>query len=315
MLDIKGEFMLKKINLLIIILLICFSFGCKQEDAKPTRSSSTFVIAPGDIIVASASRSLVQLDSNGNFKQVLYTLPNNAESIYGISWKSDTKEIIFTINGLARVGAISAVNGAYRNLITDANLSGLLKGLTQLNNGDILVAEVSNVERFSTTGVRKTLVDGVVWPNTLGASSTTLEQLWSTANGGFIACSSGSDNVKRYTDKAVIVGPIVVSGIAATTDGMGCAELPNGNIATVWSGTTDSVRVVSAAMASAATIYSDLAFLAAPRAMGVRQNGNILIADSGFNQIVEITSEGTFVRTLGEGAVGVPSAVFSVPNY
>lgn len=307
---------MKNLNIVMMILTMAVFFGCKQEEAIPTKSNQTNLVKPGDIIVVNGtSRSLLLLDSNGGYKTVLYDLDNIAESIYDVAFKRDTNEIIFTVNGSARVGAVSVVDGKYRTLISDINLTGALKGLTQLNNGDILVSEISNIERFTTNGVRRTNVSGVTWPNTLGGTSTTAEQLFATADGGFIVCSSGSDNVKRYTQNAVIVGAAVVSGIVGTTDAFGCIELADGNIAMAFSGTTDTIRTVSAAMTGIATIFSDLAVLAAPRTLSQTLNGNILVVDSGYNQIVEITSTGTFVRTLGGSIIGTPNAVFSVPNY
>lgn len=305
-----------KISSIIIIFLITFFLGCKKEDSIPTTSNQTYLVRPGDIVVVNgASRSLILLDSNGGYKTVLYDLDNIAESIYDVAFKSDTNEIIFTVNGSPRVGAVSVVDGSYRTLIADANLAGALKGITQLKNGDILVSEVNNIERFTTNGVRRTSVSGVTWPNTLGGTSTTAEQLYATADGGFVVCSSGSDNVKRYTQNAVIVGPAVVSGIAATTDAFGCIELADGKIAMAFNGTTDTIRTVSASMTGIATIYSDLAVLASPRTLTQALNGNILIVDSVYNQIVEITTSGSFVRTLGGSLIGTPNAVFSVPNY
>lgn len=295
---------------------MAFFFGCKNKVAIPTKSNQNYLVKPGDIIVVNGtSRSLLLFDSNGEYKAVLYDLDNIAESIYDVAFKKDTNEIIFTINGSARVGAVSVVNGTYRTLISDANLTGALKGLTQLSNGDILVAEISNIERFTTNGIRRTLVSGVVWPNTLGGTSTTIEQLSATVDGGFIVCSSGSDNVKRYTENAVIVGGAVVSGIAGTTDAFGCIELADGNIAMAFSGTTDTIRTVSAGMTGIVSIYTDLAVLASPRGLTQTLNGNILVVDSVYNQIVEITRTGTFVRTLGGSILGTPNAVFSVPNY
>lgn len=295
---------------------MAFFFGCKKQEAIPTKSNQSYLVKPGDIIVVNGtSHSLILLDSNGGYKTVLYDLDNIAETIYDVAFKKDTNEIIFTVNGSPRVGAVSVVDGTYRTLIADANLTGALKGLTQLSNGDILVSEISNIERFTTNGVRRTLVAGVTWPNTLAGTSTTAEQLFATADGGFIVCSSGSDNVKRYTQNAVIVGPTVVSGIAGTTDAFGCIELADGKIAMAFSGTTDTIRTVSAAMTGIATIYSDLAVLASPRTLTQTLNGNILTVDSVYNQIVEITTTGTFVRTLGGSLIGSPNAVFSVPNY
>ncbi|AUN99560.1 hypothetical protein DOM21_03030 [Bacteriovorax stolpii] len=260
------------------------------------------------------SDSLLHFDSNGVYKGVLYDVDNIGESLYGIAWKSDTKEIIFTVNGAPRVGAISVVDGTYRNLITDANLTGTLRGLTQISGGDILVIETANVERFTTNGVRRTSVSGVTWPNTFGGTAAP-EQIETTANGELILC--GSANVNRFTTNAVRVGAAVVSAIAGTTAANGCIEMNNGSIAVAFSGTTDTIRSVGSGMtqASIATMYSDLAVLASPRWLTKTLSGNLLTVDSAFNQIVEITPAGTFVRTLGGGVLGTPNAVFSVPNY
>jgi hypothetical protein len=288
--------------------------GCKSEDPVPTTSSQAFLIKPGDLIVVnSTSDSLLLLDSNGNFKTVLYDVDNIGESLYGIAFKSDTKEIIFTVNGATRVGAVSVVDGTYRNLISDTNLTATIRGVTQLVGGDILVAENNNVERFSTTGVRKVLVNAVVWPNTLGAM-TNIEQLHATADGGFIACASTSDNLKRFTENVVQVGVTVAPGVG--TDIFGCVEMANGSIAMSYNiGATDSIRTASSLLAGVTSIYADQAYLGSPRTLTIALNGNILTVDSIYNQIVEITPTGTFVRTLGGGILGTPNAVFSVPNY
>lgn len=302
-------------NLLFLTILIGFLFGCKQDAPVPTTSSSSYLIKPGDILVVNTtSDSLLHFDSDGNYKGVLYDLDNVGESMYGIAWKSDTKEIIFTVNGAPRVGAISVVDGTYRNLITDTNLTGTLRGLTQLPGGDILVIETANVERFTTAGVRRTSVSGITWPNTFSGTAAP-EQIHTTTNGEIILC--GSANVNRFTQNAVRVGAAVVSAIAGTTAANGCIEMSNGSIAVAFSGTTDTIRTVGAGMtqASIATIYSDLAVLASPRWLTQTLNGNLLTVDSVFNQIVEITTSGTFVRTLGGSLLGTPNAVFSVPNY
>lgn len=301
------------LSLIIIMTLFLIITGCKSEDPVPTTSSQAFLIKPGDLIVVnSTSDSLLLLDSNGNFKTVLYDVDNIGESLYAIAFKSDTKEIMFTVNGATRVGAVSVVDGSYRSLISDANLTATVRGLTQLSGGDILVAENNNVERFSTTGVRKVLVNAVVWPNTLGAM-TNIEQLHATANGELIACASTSDNIRRFTANAVQVGAIIATGGA---DPFGCVEMANGNIAMSYNiGTTDSIRTASSLLAGVTSIYADQAYLGSPRTLTIALNGNILTVDSVYNQIVEITPTGTFVRTLGGGILGTPNAVFSVPNY
>lgn len=289
--------------------------SCKKSDPIPTYSNSVNLIKPGDIIAVSTSGdSLILMDSNGGFKSILYALENPSDSIYGLNFKRDTKEIIFTINGAARVGAISVIDGTFRTLIHDVNLAGTLRGITQLLDGDILVIETSNVERFTSLGTRKTLVSGVTWPNTLGATAAP-EQIETTANGEIIIC--GSANVNRFTSNAVRVGVAVVSSIAGTLAGNGCIEMSNGTIAVAFNGTTDTIKTVSSTMiqATSQSLYTDLGRLASPRWLSQTLNGNLLTVDSGFNEIVEITAAGSFVRTLGSGLIGVPNAVFSVPNY
>jgi hypothetical protein len=300
-------------RLIIIMSLFLMITGCKSEDPVPTTSSQAFLIKPGDLIVVnSTSDSLLLLDSYGNFKTILYDVDNIGESLYAIAFKSDTKEIMFTVNGATRVGAVSVVDGTYRNLISDTNLTATVRGLTQLAGGDILVVETSNVERFSTNGVRKTLVNAVVWPNTLGAM-TTIEQISATADGGFVACASGTDNIKRFTEDAVQVGVTVATGGA---DAFGCVEMANGNIAMAYNiAATDSIRTANSLLGGVTSIYADQAYLGSPRTLTIALNGNILAVDSVYNQIVEITPTGTFVRILGGGILGTPNAVFSVPNY
>lgn len=305
---------MKKLDIIVIFLSVSIFFGCKQEEPISTKSSQTNLIKPGDIVVVNgASRSLILLDSNGGYKTILYDLDNIGESIYSVEFKSDTKEIIFTVNGSPRVGAVSVVDGSYRTLISNIFLTGVLKGLAQLKNGDILVAESATIERFDTNGVRKLSASGSVWPISLGVSS--VEQINATSDGGFIICSSVSDNVKKYTSNTVAVGGAVVSGIAATTDALGCIELADGSVAMAFNGTTDTVRTTTSAMTGITTVYSDLGFLASPRTLTQTLNGNLLVIDSVFNHIVEITTTGTFVRTLGGSILGAPNAAFSVPNY
>lgn len=306
---------MKYFKTFLILIGIILATSCKQEDSTPTTSRSENLILPGDLIVVNmTSDSLLHFDEDGNYKGVLLDLDNIGESFYGIAFKSDTNEIIFTINGSPRVGAISVVDGTYRNLITDTNLVGTLRGLTQLPGGDILVIETANVERFSTTGVRKTSVSGVTWPSTFSGTAAP-EQIHTTANGEIIIC--GSANVNRFTQAVVRVGAAVVSAIAGTTAATGCIEMANGSIAVAFSGTTDTIRSVGSGMtqASIGTIYSDLGLLASPRWITQTLNGNLLTVDSVFNHIVEITPTGTYVRTLGASILGTPNAVFSVPSY
>ena len=305
---------MNSLKIIMMTLMLIFSFGCKQKASIPTLTSQDNLIKPGDLIVTNGgSRSLILLDSEGNYKKVLYDF-DNLDYVYGISFKSDTKEIIFTINGAPRVGAISVIDGAYRNLILDVTLTGVLKGLTQLNSGDILVAKATSIERFTSKGVRITSASAPVWPITVGVSS--VEQLSATKDGGFISCSSVSDNVRKFSKDFTPMATIV-SGIPLNTDAMGCIELADGKVAMAFSGTAlDQIMTVEGDLSGAnLQLYLDQGILTTPKNLSQSLNGNILVADSGFNYILEITTTGVFVRTLGDSVLSAPNAVFSVPNY
>ena len=309
---------MKFFKIIMIILILIFSFGCKQKAPTPTLSSQNNLIKPGDIIVTNGgSRSLILLDSDGVYKSVLYDF-DNSDTVYGINFKHDTKEIIFTINGAPRVGAISVVDGTYRNLISDINLSGVIKGLTQLNNGDILVAKTTSIERFTTNGVRLTSASPA-WPMLIGVPS--VEQISATKDGGFITCTSEViGKVKKFSKDSVLLATIV-SGLVSTPNAMGCIELVDGKVAMAFSGTAvlgiyDQIMTVAGDLSGdKAELYLDQGVLTLPKSLSQSLNGNILVADNGFNYILEITTTGSFVRTLGDSVISLPNAVFSVPNY
>ena len=105
----------------------------------------------------------------------------------------------------------------------------------------------------------------------------------------------------------------VSSGIATTNDATGCLEMNDGNIAAVWSGTTDTVRIYSANLGSTVASFSDTSILSTPGAIAQRSNGNLLIVDRVLHYIVEITSSGTFVNVIGDGVLNTPEHILVVP--
>lgn len=298
-------------TLILLFLIICCLSSCKVpfvlEDPKPT--TSNFTMVPGDIVVSNTGNdSLILLDSDGNFKDTLLDVVNGSETIYGIGWLESTNELIVTVDGSDRVMAISAFDGEVRTFITNANLAGTLRGITQLTGGDILIIESNNVERFTTNAVRVT--SG--WPIT--GIMTTPEQIDALSNGGFVACSRGTDEVRTYTSAGVQVNS-TASGVGGTTDGYGCIEMTDGRIATVWVGTTDSVIIFNAALSSAVATYSDTSLLGNPRGIAQAKNGNLLIVDATLHHIVEIDTTATFVRTLGSSTLSTPQHIFVIPDY
>lgn len=298
----------------IFILLFAFSFSnisCSPEET--TDSSTTDSVAPtpnclvsGDIVVSSSgSDSLVVFNSDGTFKSVAYFVSSASESLFGLAWSSATNEVLVGVDGVDRVMGISAVDCSARTIITDINLTGNIRAVTQLTSGDILVIETNNIERFGSNGNR--VSSG--WPLAAQTGGTGLSAL---SNGGFVHCSATTAVVRTYTSAGVQVATRS-SGIAATTAAADCFVMSDGNIATAWSGTTDTVSIYNSAL-TPITSFSNTAYLAAPGGIAQRPSGgNLLVVDRVYNYVVEITTTGSLVGTFGSGFLGTPEYILVIP--
>lgn len=302
----------KKIPLIFFIpLLFSTLIACKSDESidEDTTPEEEACFESGDIIVAnSGSDAVTVLDSSGNFKRNAYTVnTSQGENFYGLDILASTGELLVSVDsGADRVMAIDPDTCAARIHISDVNLTGNLRGITQLVSGDILVVETSAVERFADSGVR---ITSGSWPKTLQTTST---QVSAVGAGGFVLCSSGADVVRTYDDAGTQLATRA-SGIAGTTDAMGCFSMLNGYVATAWSGTTDTVSIYNANLSSSLFTYSNPSVLGAPGGIGQRANGNLLVVDRVLHYIVELTGEGVFVGTLGSGLLNTPEHVLVVP--
>ncbi len=310
---------ISKFTLLILLMLS----SCVSDDPVPTVTNptggttppaadpSTYTIQPGDLVVTSSSNDSIQLlDSDGNFKQIIYDVENTTNTIYGVGWKHDSNEIMFTVDGSDRVMLVSVVDASVRTLISSAYLNGALRGLTQLTDGSLLIVESNVIEKYTSTGVRNT--EGGNWPKSLG---TTPEQIFAKADGGFGVCFRGADELRLF-DKDGNQTHNVASGIAGTTDSYGCTELADGTIAAGWLGTTDTVKVYDPTLGSVLSSYSDTGILIAPRGMDQTADGNLLVLDSSYHQIYEIDPvDGSFVRIIGGATLSTPAQILVVPAY
>ncbi len=297
------------IQRLFLAVLFLFATSCSPDETTDSATSGSEedadCIVSGDIIVSnSGSDALVVLNSDGTFKNIAYSVSSATENLYGVSWSALTGEILVVVDGVDRVVAIDPVTCTNRTVIIDTNLTGTLRGVTQLTGGDILVSETSNIERFGSNGNRVT--SG--WPLAAQTGATGLSAL---ANGGFVHCSMTADVVRTYNSSGTQVATRA-SGIVGTTDAMDCFVMADGSIATTWSGTSDTVSIYSSALAPVA-LYSNTAYLAAPGGIAQRANGNLLVVDRVYNTVVEITTAGALVTTFGQGLLSTPEYILVMP--
>ncbi|WP_127714253.1 hypothetical protein [Halobacteriovorax sp. HLS] len=299
---------MQKLNSQLLLLTMLFLImGCVEE---PIETFSNFVVQPGDVVVTNITNdSVVLLDSTGNFKRVLYDVQNNVEVPYGVGWKADTLEVLVAVDGADRVMAISAVDGSARALIQTPFLSGSIRGVAQLTDGSIIVAESNGVEKFDTNGNRIT----TGFPLTGGINN--VENVYPKADGGFIVCARGGDVVRTYTAAGVLQNS-TASGIGGTTDGYGCTELSDGTIATSWSGSTDTVSIYNSSLSSASATYNDTTTVPSPRGVAQLANGNLIVADATYHHIIEINpADGSFVGTFSSYGLSSPNQIYVIPNF
>lgn len=307
---------------LLISLIVTASISCAKKPEADSILEGSSIYSSGDIIISnSGSRTLLLFDQSGKFKRVLSSLSNTAGEVFtSVVFNRTTKQLIVAVDGTAdRLIAISP-DGSETLYFTDAQFSGTIRGITQLLSGDLLVAETSNVERLSSsaTPVRRTSLGGQAWPK---AFQTTVTGLDSMPNGGFVHCSTGSDVVRTYADNPSGTAQIasVASGISGTTDVMDCRSDTNNNIYAVFSGTTDTVRKYSTDLGTAIWSFSDLGILSTPGPMAIRADGRVLVADTAFNHVVEISADGSSGAVLQGGNIDIddllnnPQFIYIVP--
>jgi len=307
--------MLKSLKLLqiIFVYMAALLISCSPEDDDagvaelPSEDPpEEACLVSGDVVVSSsASDSLMVFNSDGTFKRMIFSVSSASESLYGITWSSASNEILAVVDGVDRVVAVSAEDCTSRVAVLDVNLTGTVRGITQLPNGDILVVETNNIERFGANGTRIT----TGWPLAAQTAGTGVSAL---SNGGFVHCSSTSDVVRTYNAAGTQVATRA-SGIGATTDAMDCMNLASGQIATTWSGTTDTVSIYDASLNPVAS-YSNTSVIGAPGGIAQRPSGgNLLVVDRVFNYVVEISLTGTLVGTFGAGYLSTPEFIVVVP--
>lgn len=298
--------LLENFYLIPLVLSFFLILSCAPAEEEDSEGTSGNCFSSGDIIVSnSASDVVLVLNSDGTYKNIAFNVFNNSETVFGISLSS-TGELLIAVDGADRIVAVEPTACSARTFSADVNLTGTLRGITQVSNGDVLVVETNNVERFNSAGLRLTTGG---WPRALQTAGTGIS---ATSTGGFVHCSTGTDVVRTYDNAGTQINT-VASGIAGTTDVMDCLTLSNGNIAAVFSGTTDTVRIYSSNLGSTVGSYSDISFLSTPGGIAQRANGNLLIVDRLLHYIVEVTDTGSYVDIIGDSVLNSPEFILVVP--
>lgn len=316
--------MRKLLQIAISITLIAVTFvGCQQKKA----SSTSGAIASGDIVISnSGSKSLLLFSSSGSFKQVLGSLDNTSNEVYqGITKNSTTGHLLAVIDGTAdSVQSFDISDGSLvGTFISNLNLTGNLRGITQLSGGDLLIVETNNVERFSSLGERRTLVNSIAWPQSLQTTGLGIEALSS----GFIHCSNGAagttDRVTIYTDDGAVSATATAAApapaLAGTTGVNGCAADSSGAVYAMFVGAANSyLRKYSSDLSTVEWTYTSPTILNAT-GIAVRSNGTVLVLNSTLNHVVQVDADGGDSHVLQgddvdlDDLLSTPQFIYVVP--
>ncbi len=307
-------------NLVIQILILFIATSCLLKDESPieTTSTSLDLIKSGDIIVSNLGNdSIVLLDEDGSFKEVLVDSPTDGTLIFnGLTYDSYTGSVLFlndsTTGTLDAVRSIALTDGSVSTYLTNSNLNGVLPGFARLSGGDLVIIEgTTAAEMFNSDKIRQ----GAPFISTLTTAAADIQALQS---GGFVVCSSATANTVRTYNAAGVVQATATS--ASPTPSLGalaataCIQDSSGRIIVAYSGATDAVRVyTSSTMATVAWTFTDTNVLTTPGKLAIRPNGNILVVDQALNHIVELTPDGAFVDLLGGAVLATPLNLIVVP--
>lgn len=295
--------------------------ACSPESKKkvtvivPSTTPETLEISSGDILVSSSTSRDVKLFSTyGVYKATVLDLDNTTGQVpYGITYNTLTQEILVAVDSTTSrtIKAINKTTFAVRDFSASPALNNTLRGLAMLASGELLavIAGGNRVEKLN--GITGTQITAGAWPKSLQTGGVGVS---ARSDGTFTHCSSTADVVRLY-DAAGTQTATAASGIAATTDVLGCTTDSSGNVYATFNGTTDTIRKYDPTLTPVWS-YSNTVLLPNPTGLAVRTNGNVLVLDQTYNYILEVAADGSNATMLGadtDNMLSTPQFILVVP--
>lgn len=294
--------------------------SCLVGQGSPIESSSNDanLIQSDDIIVSNTGNdSIILLDPDGVYKATLVDAQTSNQIVYnGLGYDAVSKQILY-VNDHAvaifeSINALSLFDGSSRTVLNNNQLAGTMPGVARLTNGDYLVLETATtVEKFNASGIRQ----GAPF---IGAAANAVVDMNPLLNGGFVLCASATAGTVRTYNAAGVIQATATSATPVPSLGAwaasSCAQTPEGNIVVAYSNAAgDAVRMYNSALTTTLWTYQDTNLLTTPGKVTVRSNGNVLVSDTGFHHIIELSPTGTFLRTIGGAVLSTPTHILAVP--
>lgn len=278
-------------NWVKFLIISIFLISCVGERLKSSYSD-LFINRHELIGVSYTDRELESYNLKTGLQKSITKLSRTSDTAKGSVWLKDTYELAVALDGKDRIIAIDAVTGTTRDLVVDGNLNGVIRSMTQLDDGDLLVIETNSIERFSTDGLRRT----GVWPLTVNSGT----QIRNLSTGNFVVCAGGTtDQVRIYdTDGNLLHSD---SGPGGGHDARGCEELSNGKIVVSWAGAADAIWIYNSDLTGGTPIVlnSEISIMPSPNSLAIDADDNIFVADTTYNYIIQFNSSGQYIKKFG----------------
>lgn len=300
-------------NKIILLLLLLSSFiSCVNEDSVELQTQDYLNIQSNDILVLSqGTRSVIQLDSNGQYKDTLFVAPSGS-TLRTISWDKTYKRVLvgFTNNTTTKIISIAPIDKKNADFSINTFITTAITAVIPNNENFIFSTTPTSLRKLNKDGVHVTAPG---FPLTSGLGGT-IVQLSQVTNDHFMICSTSSPFLKIFNSSGQV--QFTATGItppAGTTTLTGCHALANGQIVLSWSGTTDTLAVYNRTnFTTPLYTYSDTSILGSPKWIQIAKNGNILVAETVLNLLVELDPKMQFVRIVGDGYFSNPVQFISL---
>lgn len=292
---------------IISIFALTLLTSCLNKDPIELRSQEHINVNPKDILVLSqGTKSLVQLDSNGLYKDTLFVAPVGS-TLRSLTWDQTNQRVLigYTYSTTTKIISVAPLTKTISDFSVNAFITTALTATIPTHNGYVFSSTPTSLRKLNPQGVH------IVEPGFPLASGLpgTVVQLSAMPNDHFLLCTTASPYLKIFNSSAQTI--LTASGITpptGTTTLTGCAALNNGRIVLSWSGTSDTVAVYDPSNFSTPLhTYTDTSILGSPKWIQKTSTGNILILDTVFNLLLELDPNMEFVRTIGEGFFSGPT--------
>jgi len=241
---------------------------------------------------ASNNYTITMYETDGTFIKEIYDYGTTVEYGRGLAY-FDPFSLLVAVEGTDRLDKID-IFGNVTTFAVNALLTGNLFDLERDNSGNFYVVESNTIERFNSTGERFPVSGNPYINTTIGSCVLNTPHGMTITSAGRLAVvnSGGTDNLSVYDISTTTAS--CASNVAFGQDPWDVVAHPNGYLYVVTQ-LNDSIYRVNEDGSGATIIYTYSVGTANPAAIAVLPDGNLIVADTGSDQIDLFSPSGTLL--------------------